>query len=42
MTSIYGIRQYTNGSILRMHVDTISTHVVSCSKSFFMILKDFA
>lgn len=29
MTSIYGIRKYTNGSILRMHVDTLSTHVVS-------------
>lgn len=29
MTSIYGVRKYTNGSVLRMHVDTVSTHVVS-------------
>lgn len=29
MTSIYGIRKYTNNSILRMHVDTLATHVVS-------------
>lgn len=29
LTSIYGIRRYTNGSILRMHVDTANTHVVS-------------
>mmetsp|Transcript_4231 Transcript_4231/g.4385 ORF Transcript_4231/g.4385 Transcript_4231/m.4385 type:complete len:450 (+) Transcript_4231:81-1430(+) len=29
LTSIYGIRKYTNGSILRMHVDTVNTHVVS-------------
>lgn len=29
MTSIYGIRKYVNGSILRMHVDTVATHVVS-------------
>jgi len=29
MTSIYGIRKYINGSILRMHVDTVNTHVVS-------------
>ena len=29
LTSIYGIRRYHNGSILRMHVDTIQTHVVS-------------
>jgi hypothetical protein len=29
MTSIYGIRRYTNNSILRMHVDTVFTHVVS-------------
>lgn len=29
MTSIYGVRKYTNNSILRMHVDTLSTHVVS-------------
>eukprot|EP01038_Epipyxis_sp_PR26KG_P014712 gene14712-19776_t len=29
MTSIYGIRKYINGSILRMHVDTVITHVVS-------------
>jgi hypothetical protein len=34
MTSIYGVRKYTNGSILRMHVDTIDTHVVSCSKLY--------
>jgi len=29
MTSIYGVRKYTNGSVLRMHVDTVGTHVVS-------------
>lgn len=29
MTSIYGVRKYTNGSVLRMHVDTANTHVVS-------------
>jgi prolyl 4-hydroxylase len=29
LTSIYGVRKYTNGSVLRMHVDTINTHVVS-------------
>lgn len=29
LTSIYGVRRYTNGSILRMHVDTVGTHVVS-------------
>lgn len=29
LTSIYGIRKYTNNAILRMHVDTVSTHVVS-------------
>lgn len=29
MTSIYGIRRYTRGSVLRMHVDTIVSHVVS-------------
>ena len=29
MTSIYGIRRYTRGSVLRMHVDTTVTHVVS-------------
>mmetsp|Transcript_17860 Transcript_17860/g.23532 ORF Transcript_17860/g.23532 Transcript_17860/m.23532 type:complete len:448 (-) Transcript_17860:247-1590(-) len=28
-TSIYGIREYTNGSVLRMHVDTVNTHVIS-------------
>jgi len=28
-TSIYGIREYTNGSVLRMHVDTVDTHVIS-------------
>ena len=28
LTSIYGIRKYTNGSVLRMHVDTVNTHVV--------------
>lgn len=29
MTSIYGVRKYINGSVLRMHVDTVNTHVVS-------------
>jgi len=29
LTSIYGVRKYTNGSVLRMHVDTVQTHVVS-------------
>eukprot|EP00483_Globobulimina_turgida_P007684 UN07699 len=29
MTSLYGIRQYQRGAILRMHVDTCSTHVLS-------------
>ena len=29
LTSIYGIRKYNNGSILRMHVDTARTHAVS-------------
>lgn len=29
LTSIYGARKYTNGSVLRMHVDTLFTHVVS-------------
>lgn len=29
LTSIYGIRKYVSGSVLRMHVDTVSTHVVS-------------
>ena len=29
LTSIYGVRRYTNGSVLRMHVDTVGTHVVS-------------
>ncbi|CAE7635707.1 unnamed protein product, partial [Symbiodinium microadriaticum] len=29
LTSIYGIRKYTNNSVLRMHVDTRATHVVS-------------
>ena len=29
LSSIYGIRKYTNGSVLRMHVDTVNTHVVS-------------
>ena len=29
MTSIYGIRRYTRGSRLRMHVDTVMSHVVS-------------
>jgi len=29
LTSIYGIRKYINGSVLRMHVDTANTHVVS-------------
>ena len=28
-TSIYGIRRYREGSLLRMHVDTLNTHVVS-------------
>jgi hypothetical protein len=29
MTSIYGVRRYINNSVLRMHVDTVNTHVVS-------------
>lgn len=29
LTSIYGVRKYVNGSVLRMHVDTVNTHVVS-------------
>jgi prolyl 4-hydroxylase len=29
LTSIYGVRKYSNDSILRMHVDTRTTHVVS-------------
>jgi len=29
LTSIYGVRKYTNGAVLRMHVDTVNTHVVS-------------
>jgi hypothetical protein len=29
LTSIYGVRKYQNGSVLRMHVDTVNTHVVS-------------
>ncbi|KAJ1406554.1 hypothetical protein B484DRAFT_209656 [Ochromonadaceae sp. CCMP2298] len=29
LTSIYGVRRYVNGSVLRMHVDTVNTHVVS-------------
>lgn len=29
LTSIYGVRKYNNGSVLRMHVDTVDTHVVS-------------
>jgi len=29
LTSIYGVRKYTNESVLRMHVDTANTHVVS-------------
>ena len=29
LTSIYGIRRYHNGSILRMHADTADTHVIS-------------
>lgn len=28
-TSLYGIRKYTAGNELRMHVDTIETHVIS-------------
>ena len=28
-TSIYGVRRYREGSLLRMHVDTLKTHVVS-------------
>lgn len=28
-SALYGIRKYTLGSILRMHVDTASTHVIS-------------
>lgn len=30
MTSLYGIRKYTRDSELRMHVDTLDTHVISC------------
>jgi hypothetical protein len=29
LSSIYGIRKYINGSVLRMHIDTAQTHVVS-------------
>lgn len=29
LTSIYGVRRYQNGSVLRMHVDTSNTHVIS-------------
>ena len=29
MTSLYGIRKYTRGAILGMHVDTCKTHVLS-------------
>jgi hypothetical protein len=29
LTSIYGVRKYTDGAVLRMHVDTVNTHVVS-------------
>ncbi len=29
LTSIYGIRRYTNGSSLGMHVDTANSHVIS-------------
>jgi hypothetical protein len=29
LTSIYGIRKYTNSAVLNMHVDTVTTHVVS-------------
>jgi len=29
LTSIYGVRKYTAGSVLRMHVDTVNTHVIS-------------
>ena len=29
MTSLYGIRKYTRGAILGLHVDTCSTHVIS-------------
>jgi hypothetical protein len=29
-TSLYGIRKYTHGSVLKMHVDTLDTHVISC------------
>ncbi len=28
-TSIYGVRRYREGALLRMHVDTLRTHVVS-------------
>lgn len=27
LTSIYGVRKYTNGSVLRMHVDTVRGRV---------------
>ena len=29
LTSIYGVRRYTEGAVLRMHADTSNTHVVS-------------
>eukprot|EP00937_MAST-01D_sp_MAST-1D-sp2_P005428 g5428.t1 len=28
-TSTYGVRQYTNGSVLHVHVDVVQTHAVS-------------
>mmetsp|Transcript_7759 Transcript_7759/g.23051 ORF Transcript_7759/g.23051 Transcript_7759/m.23051 type:complete len:301 (-) Transcript_7759:13-915(-) len=29
LTSVYGIRRYTNGSTLQVHVDVVATHAVS-------------
>lgn len=29
LTAIYGVRKYVDRSVLRMHVDTVNTHVVS-------------
>lgn len=29
MTSLYGIRWYTRGALMKLHVDTVNTHVVS-------------
>merc|ERR1711879_43701 len=29
MTSLYGIRRYSDGSVLEMHVDTVNSHAAS-------------